>query len=281
MANNGKTYTNEQLRLQKQYGSWAVVTDASSGIGRALAIKVAEAGLNVVLVARRQDVLEELATELTSKYGVEIQVMAADLGQETAIDQVLANTQAIDVGLFIAAAGFGTSGPFLMTSPEQELDMLNVNCRALMLMSLEFGQRFAQCGRGGMILLSSIVGFQGMPNAAHYAATKAYVQNFAEALQQELAPSGVDVLAAAPGPTNSGFAERAGMKMGAALSPAEIAEPILGALGRKTTVLPGFLSKLLVYSLSTLPRWARIRIMGQVMHGMTKHRQPQSVASTA
>lgn len=89
----------------------------------------------------------------------------------------------------------------------------------------------------------------------------------------ELAPVGVDVLASAPGPTNSGFAARAGMRMGLALKPEDLAQPILLALGRRSTVLPGTLSKLLVYSLVLLPRWARVRIMGGVMRGMTKHRQ--------
>lgn len=93
--------------------------------------------------------------------------------------------------------------------------------------------------------MSSIVGFQGMPFAASYAATKAYVQTLAEALHVE----------------------------GKALKPEDIAQPILDALGRKSTILPGFLSRLLRYSLVLLPRWARVRIMGRVMQGMTKHRR--------
>ena len=150
--------------------------------------------------------------------------------------------------------------------------MLGVNCRAVIELSLHFGKRFAARKRGGVVLMSSIVGFQGTPNAAHYAATKAYVQTFAEALHAELSPLGVDVLASAPGPVASGFAKRAGMTLGAALTPAEIAGPSLNALGRKVTVLPGALSKLLRYSLLPLPRWLRVRIMGRVMGSMTKRR---------
>ncbi len=119
-----------------------------------------------------------------------------------------------------------------------------------------------------VMLLSSIVAFQGNPWSAHYSATKAYVQSLAEGLALELAPHGVDVLAAAPGPTATGFASRAGLKMGQAMNPADLAMPILHSLGRRTTVLPGFLSKLLAYSLATLPRWARVRVMGMVMKGM-------------
>ncbi len=126
---------------------------------------------------------------------------------------------------------------------EAEVEMLDVNCRALMAMSLKFGRRFAKRGRGGMVLMSSIVGFQGTPYAAHYAATKAYVQTLAEALHVELAPLGVDVLAAAPGPMASGFAARADMKMGAALTPEEIAVPILATLGRQRYRLTWILVK--------------------------------------
>ena len=204
-------------------------------------------------------------------------VIPADLRRKDAIEIVERTTENLDVGLLIAAAGFGTSGSFIDASIEAELDMLDVNCRALMAMSLHFAQRFARQKRGGIVLMSSIVGFQGNPYTAHYAATKAYVQALAEALHVELAPLGVDVLAAAPGPVASSFATRANMQMGAALQPADIAQPILDALGRKATVLPGFLSKLLVYSLIPLPRWARVRIMGLVMGGMTKHQRVGSI----
>ncbi|MEM8534412.1 MAG: SDR family oxidoreductase [Chloroflexota bacterium] len=262
-------------RLSSRYGPWAVVTGASSGIGREMALQLASAGLNLVLVARSQSVLQEMASDFATRFGIETLVLTIDLAQETAIGRVEAETDDLDVGLLIAAAGFGTSGLFLNTSLDEELDMLNVNCRALIAHSLHFGQRFAQRGRGGIVLMSSIVGFQGLPNAAHYAATKAYVHALAEALNVELAPQGVDVLASAPGPTASGFADRAGMRMGATLKPADVAQETLDALGRRAVVLPGFLSKFLTYSLAPLPRSARVHIMGRVMHGMTKHQHTE------
>jgi short-subunit dehydrogenase len=197
-------------------------------------------------------------------------VVAADLASESALETVEEAAQDLDVGLLVAAAGFGTSGPFLDSTLEEELEMLDVNCRAPLRMSLHFGRRFARRGRGGIVLMSSIVGFQGTPNAAHYAATKAYVQTLAEALNVELAPLGVDVLASAPGPTDSGFAARARMQMGVVLQPADVARSTLKALGRTPTVLPGALSKLLALSLVPLPKWARVRIMGRVMSTMTR-----------
>ena len=271
----------EMERLRARYGPWAVVTGASSGIGREMALQLADAGLSVVLVARSQDALDQLAADLCSRPGVGARTVAVDLALEAGTMAVEKATRDLDVGLLIAAAGFGTSGPFLESSLEEELEMLDVNCRAPLQMSLHFGRRFAGRGRGGLVLMGSIVGFQGTPKSANYAATKAYVQTIAEALHAELAPLGVDVLASAPGPTDSGFATRAGMQMGRTLKPEDVARSTLAALGRRSTVLPGALSKLLAYSLAPLPRWARVRIMGRVMGGMTKHRSTARSSPTA
>jgi short-subunit dehydrogenase len=262
--------------LHANYGPWAVVTGASSGIGRESALILAEAGLALVLVARRQEALEQLAREIGDQYGTQTLIVKADLSGEEGIRAVRQATEDLEVGLLFAAAGYGTTGSFLDNPIAQELNMLNLNIRAVLELSWYFGRRFAARGRGGIVLVGSIVGFQGMPNSANYAATKAYVQSLGEALTIELAPYGVDVLTSAPGPTNSGFAERAGQKMGAALAAATVAEKTLAALGKKGTVLPGSLSKLLVYSLALLPRQLRVRIMGQVMHGMIKHRRTES-----
>ncbi|MBD2075488.1 SDR family NAD(P)-dependent oxidoreductase [Phormidium sp. FACHB-592] len=262
-----------QKRLSTRYGPWALVTGASSGIGREMVLRLAEAGINLVLIARSQTVLEQMAVALTSQHGIEVRVFVLDLSLAAGVETLVVATQDLDIGLLVAAAGFGTSGLFLNSLLEQEMEMLNVNCRSLLELIWHFGQRFAMRGRGGMVLMSSIVGFQGMPFAAHYAATKAYVQALAEALYVELAPMGIDVLAAAPGPTHSGFATRAGMQMGMALKPEDIALPILNALGRRSVLLPGVLSKLLTYSLVPLPRWSRVQIMGGVMGSMTKHQR--------
>ncbi len=180
--------TRRAQRLHARYGPWAVVTGASSGIGREMALQLAGAGLNVVLVARDRDALDALASEIEARHGVEARVTAADLATRSGVGATEEASQHLDVGLLVAAAGFGTSGRFLDAEGEQECEMLDVNCRAVLLQSLHFGRRFAQQGRGGMVLMGSLVGFQGVPRAAHYAATKAYVQSLAEALHVELAP---------------------------------------------------------------------------------------------
>jgi len=261
----------QKEQFQSRYGKWAVVTGASSGIGRAMAGELAAKGLNLVLVARRQTELEQVAKNLSARHGVETRVLAADLATVTALTKIESETKDLDIGLLVAAAGFGTAGNFLAATLEDELAMLDVNCRAVLQLSLHFGNRFAQRGRGGLILFGSLVGYQGTPRAAHYAATKAYVQTLAEALHVELAPKGVDVLSSAPGPVSSGFAVRADMKMGAAEKTETVARATVNALGKKMTVTPGALSKFLTWSLMTAPRGLRVRVMGKIMGGMTKH----------
>lgn len=263
--------TNEKQRLRSQYGPWAVITGASSGIGLELAERLAESGLNLVINSRRAADLAPIETRLIADYGIAVRTVAADMSEPAGVQTVLDATQSLPVGLLVASAGFGTSGPFIKSDLAEEQRMLRVNCDALLTITHAFSQRFAGQKRGGIILLSSLVGFQGVPFAANYAATKAYVQSLAEGIGVELKPYSVDVLAAAPGPVASGFGKRAGMNMDQALTPAQVGIPILKALGRQSTVLPGLLTKILSYSLATVPRWGKVRIMKLVMEGFTKH----------
>lgn len=254
--------------LLSRYGTVAVVTGASDGIGKAFAEELARAGFGLVLVARRATTLESLAADLARRHGIEAQVLAMDLAHPAAVDRLLARTQDMDIGLLIAAAGFGTSGRFTDLDVAVELDMIDVNCRAVTGLAHGFARRFEAKGRGGLVLFGSIVGWQGAPYAATYAATKAFVQSLAEGLSVELAPKGVDVLSCAPGPVASGFADRAGMRMGKAERPETVARQTLAALGRRRSVIPGFQGRFLTWSLATLPRALRVRVMGAIMKGM-------------
>jgi hypothetical protein len=257
----------------RRYGPWAVVTGASDGIGRAFAERLAERGIHLVLVARRGPLLEGLAAELKRAHGIECRIVVADLSDLSAVHRMADATAGLDVGLLVAAAGFGTSGPLLGASLGTETEMVDLNCTSVLVQACHYGRRFAERGRGGLVLMSSLLAFRGTPRAANYAATKAYVQTLAEGLRVELAPLGVDVIASAPGPIRSGFAERANMRMAQALPAEVVARVTLAALGRKTTVRPGWLSKLLGWSMAMLPRWGQVMVITQVMKGMTSHQK--------
>lgn len=268
-----KLSNSEKNRLKTKYGEWAIVTGASSGIGLELATQLAEAGLNLVLNSRHLDKLQEVEKQLKSNSKIEITIVASDVSETEGIDKIIQATKSLNVGLLVVSAGYGTSGNFIDGSLNSEINMLKVNCEALLSLTHYYSQQFVQQKRGGIILMSSMVAFQGTPYSANYAATKAYVQTLAEGLAVELKPHGVNVLAAAPGPVESGFSQRANMKMSMSMTPSQVGAPILKALGRKTTVLPGFLTKLLVYSLRTVPRWGKVKIMKKVMGGMTEHQR--------
>ncbi|XOV94350.1 MAG: SDR family NAD(P)-dependent oxidoreductase [Bacteroidota bacterium] len=263
----------DKSRFKKKYGDWAVITGASSGIGLAIAEELAKIGLNLIINSRSETRLQEIATHFSNNYKIETVVVTADLSTTEGIEKVISSSKGKEVGLFIPSAGFGTSGYFTNSILEQEVNMLSVNVEAVLKLTHHFSKRFVKQGRGGIIFLSSIVAFQGVPYASNYASTKAYIQSFAEALTVELKPYGVDVLSAAPAAVESGFGNRANMKMANSMRPQDISTEIINALGRKSNVLPGSLTKVLTYLLKTVPRWAKVKIMKQVMGGFTRHQR--------
>lgn len=256
------------MNKRERYGPWAVITGASDGIGRAITKHVAAEGFDVVVAARGEAKLRELAGELERSYGIKTQVVAVDLGQTTGVAALLDATDGMDVGLAVLAAGFGTTGPFADTATADELEMIAVNITAVAQLTQSFAARMTARRRGGIVLFGSILGWQGVPGQANYAATKAYVQNLAEGLHRELKPRGVDVLSVAPGPVHTGFAARAGLTMKSAAAPEVVAKAMWSSLGRRVTVVPGRQAKFLTASLKLLPRRYRSIILGRVMASM-------------
>ncbi len=265
------------MSIREKYGPWAVVTGASDGIGREFARVIAEQGINLILVARREAALRDLAADLSTRSGVDTIILPCDLCDSDAVRNLLDRIGSRDVGLLVAAAGFGTSGPFIDSDPQSELAMVDLNCRSVVEVVRSVSPLLVKRGRGGIVLMSSLLAFQGVPRSASYAATKAFIQTFAEGLAVELRPLGIHLASCAPGPIASGFAARANMRMSMYQGPEVVARETLKALGRSVTVRPGWLSKLLELSLAALPRRARVRIMGTIMSGMTKHQNAKTI----
>lgn len=262
----------QRQNLINRYGNWALVTGASSGIGNELAKELALSGFNLILNSRNEKALKELHSELKSSKN-EIETVVGDIANDSVISEILSISEKKDLGLIVLSAGFGTSGYFVKGNLENEKKMLQVNCESILTLVTAFSNRFVQQRRGGIVLFSSVVAFQGTPYSAHYAATKAYIQVLGEGLYEELKMHNVDVTLAALGPVKSGFESKANLKMNFSMLPSQVAIPILKGIGKNSIVYPGFLSKLLIFSLKTAPRKLKVKIMGLVMGGMTKHQR--------
>jgi short-subunit dehydrogenase len=186
-----------------RYGPAALVTGASSGIGKAFAEALAEMGFDLVLVARRVQRLQELAAQLTRRHGVQVNVCQTDLAEMQSAQQILDATSSLDIGLIISNAGFGFKGAYAGADPEGMSEMLMVNCHAPMLLARGFVPRLLQRKKGGIILTSSVEGLMGCPFSTAYAASKAFVKSLGEGLWGELQPEGIDVLTLCPGATDT------------------------------------------------------------------------------
>jgi short-subunit dehydrogenase len=227
-----------------KYGKHALITGASSGIGAEFAEQLAAAGLDLVLVARRKDRLEALASRLRAVHGISAEVIALDLATEGAVAELVRRTGQLDVGLVVASAGVLTTGPFLGNDFAAEAELLRVNLMVPAEMAHVFGQHFVTRGHGALILLSSVVGFGPVPYSANYGAVKGYIASLGQALHYELKGSGVDVLVLAPGLTQTEGADNApgidfGRMPGKAMPPGPVVSAALRGLGRKSLVIPG------------------------------------------
>ncbi|MGH9059863.1 MAG: SDR family NAD(P)-dependent oxidoreductase [Acidimicrobiales bacterium] len=193
--------------MNEYTGITALVTGASKGLGTAYALELARRGANLVLVARSADALEHLATRIREEHGVRVDVIAADLGDRAGPAHVadVLRERAIDVDLLLNNAGLGSVGPFLDRPLEQPVLSVDVNITGLLALTHRLGQGMRARRSGGIINVASTAAFQPMPYQAAYAATKAFVLSFSEALAEELAGSGIRVMAAHPGPVATGF----------------------------------------------------------------------------
>ena len=238
---------NAASEFKKKYGRWALVTGASSGIGSEFAKQIAARKLDVVLVARREERLESLAKEIRDQYSADVKITVADLTASEGIEAVKRSTEDLEIGLLVNNAGREDSGRFLNIPLENALKTLNLNVQAPLQLTHHFAQKMADRDRGGIIFMSSIVSFQGVPFIANYAATKAYDLIFAESLAAELKPHKIDVIAVAPGFTKTELSPDYEFKRLPInpISPAIVAEDAITRLGEKRLVVPGFGNKFL------------------------------------
>lgn len=239
--------------LRKNYGPWALVTGASSGIGQEYAKRLAAAGLSVAMVARRRAPMEALAAQL-EKGGVQTRVIDMDLGQPGAAERLAAAVSDLEVGLLVANAGTGWIGRFDLQKPEDHTFLIRLHCEFHVELTARLLPAMKQRRRGGVIIVSSMGGLVPLPYYAVYSGTKALLQNWGEAIAVEMQGTGVDVQVLAPGDTKTGFQEVAGEMSTKWSSVEDVVGDSLSGLGTKTVVVPGFENKLSLFLQRLFPR---------------------------
>ncbi len=249
----------------QRYGPWALIAGGSEGLGAAFADEIARRGVNLLLVARRPEPLDEIAARLRRERAVEVITVAADLTDPAALDQVSAAAADIAIGLVVASAALAPAGRFLTATAAEVAGAVDLNCRASALLAHRFLPAMAGRGHGGVIFVSSLAGMQGVPNLAVYSATKSFLISLGESLWAELRHSGVDVITACPGAVSTpGYQQAARRAAPGTVAPALVAAAALNSLGRGFRVVPGGLNRISVFALQRLaPRRAAIAIFGQ------------------
>jgi len=258
----------------QRYGNWAIVAGASEGLGAEYAKGLAARGLNLILIARREELLQSLATELSDKYKVRTKPLVLDLSSHNAAEQIVQQTMDLDIGLLVYNAAFSAVGPFLDHSMNDHLREIHTNIHAPFKLVYLLGQRMIERKRGGIILMSSLSAFQGSAYISTYAATKAFNIVLAESLWEEWRERGVDVLVCVSGAIKtphyvSSQPTKTGGLGDMTMTPNEVVNAALDALGKQPSVIPGRMNRLASFVMRhLLPRKMAIKFMGKTLRGM-------------
>lgn len=253
--------------FRQRFGPWALVAGASDGIGESFARQLAERGLNVALLARREALLEEVAAGLRADHGVETRVVVADLTAEDLDQRLARGTDDLEIGLLVYNAGAVHGARHFHDQPvEHAMGLVHLNCRGPVLLSHRLGGRMRQRGRGGMLLLTSMAALSGSSYTAAYCATKSFDLILAEALWHELGPQGVDVMAVIAGATrtpsmlssNEAFEDYPGI-----MEPSDVASGALANLGRGPVWVAGEANRAAARGILPVPRTGLINGMAQ------------------
>jgi short-subunit dehydrogenase len=254
--------------LKDRYGPWALVAGASEGIGAAFATTLSRQGLNVVLVARREGPLHDLAERLAT----DTRVVPADLATPEGVSHVVDGTNDLDIGLVVSNAAYSPIGLFIDRDPADLDRVLDLNCRALLRLARAYLPAMVERGRGGLVIMSSLSGMQGTATIATYAASKAFGAVLAEGLWAELKPTGVDVVACVAGAVATPGYDRALAKRApGTVEPQQVVSAALRALGRRPRAVPGAMMRVSAALMArVLPRRTAIGVVSRATANLEK-----------
>lgn len=248
-----------------KYGPWAVVAGASEGLGAAFATALAARGLHLLLLARRAGHLQGVAERLRASTKIEVRAEICDMARPDLPNALVALTSDLNVGLAVYNAAYAPVGDLLSRSVDDLLHVVDVNVRGPLVFARTLAPKMVARGRGGIVLMSSLAGYQGAPRIATYAASKAFNIVLGEGLWRELAPQGVDVVVSCAGAIRTpGYAMTAQKDALGTLDADVVANETLDALSRGPVVVPGAVNRLARFVLGrVLPRRAAIDIFAR------------------
>jgi short-subunit dehydrogenase len=235
---------------KRRFGPWALVTGASSGIGREFARQLAQAGSNVALVARRLALLEEAGRLFEKDFGVNCRAIALDLSDEGFLTKLAEATADIDVGLVVSNAGDISPGAFLSKDEDELESLLRLNTLAHLKLAHHFGKKLAARGRGGLLFVGAMGSDKGVPYMASDAAARAYIQSLSQGLHGELKARGVHVTVVPAGPTETPVLAKLGLRPESMpmkpMKPEQCASDGLAALqANRSMMIPGRMNRMM------------------------------------
>lgn len=253
--------------FRERYGAWALVAGASEGLGAAFAEQLAARGMNVLLLARREELLAELAGLLAAKHGIEARWRVLDLSDPDLASRVQAACGDISPGLLVYNAALIPTGPFVDMTQETLEGIARVNVLGPLTLTRALLDPMRKRGQGAVVLMSSMSGLQGWPRLAAYAATKAFNTTFGEALWYELGEEGIDVVVSCPAAVSTpAYFRNFGRRVPGMLAPETVARATLDALGKGPRVIPGLINRIGWQVMTRLlPRKLLIRAAGRTM----------------
>lgn len=257
-----------------RYGPWAVIAGASEGIGAAYAEELASRKLNLILIARRSDVLQLLGDRLSQEYQVKVKSVVLNLADSDAAEQLFRDVRDLKVGLLVYNAAFSAIGPFHERPLDDHLKELHTNTITPLKFVYLLAEQMLPRGRGGIILMSSLSAFQGSAYISTYAATKAFNIVLAEGLWEEWREQGVDALVCVSGAVKTpnyiaSGPEKTGGLGDMTMYPEQVVHEALNALGKQPYVIPGRMNRISSFVMRhLLPRKSAVKLMGRVLKKM-------------
>ncbi len=263
--------------FNEKYGPWAIIAGSAVGLGEAYSTALAQRKINLVMVDNQPTKMEHLGSKLEKAYGIKTMQIHCDLSQKESVHQIMEASRELEVGLLVYNAAYSLIKPFVDHTSEELDTFIMVNTNNQIQLVHAFTKRLIDQKRpGGVLLMSSLAGLIGMQLVAPYAATKAFAWNLAEALQHELKPYQIDVMACIAGATATPAYLKTTPEYGffkpAVMKPEAVAESALDALGKKTLFIPGFSNRLNYFILTRLlPRKTAASLANKTMGKMYGH----------